>query len=147
MLDRSSEASDPDMLCHQRGTIYSFEDLLPRVAFIRSKKQEYLLCFSLDGAGCLIKRRVVTIGLINTTLAHPREVFSGPLADRATSVIIVHNHPSGILVPSKADISSTQQLVSAGIVLGIPVRDHIIINKTDYYSFRQNTLIWDEEDL
>jgi len=75
------------------------------------------------------------------SLAHPREVFAGPLTDRAASVIICHNHPSGVAEPSKEDIKTTQQLVAAGILLGIPLRDHVIITGTGYFSFREQGLI------
>jgi DNA repair protein RadC len=117
------------------------KDILVQFNFIRSKKQEYFICLSLDGGQNLIARRVVTIGLLDMALAHPREVFAGPLKDRAASVIVAHNHPSGDSEPSQADIKTTQQLVAAGIILGIPLRDHVIITKQEYYSFRQAGLI------
>lgn len=98
--------------------------ILAQLKFIRNKRQEYFICFSLDSAGRLIARRIVTIGLLDVSLAHPREVFAGPLKDRAASVIIAHNHPSGAASPSKEDIKTTQQLVAAGILLGIPLDDH-----------------------
>lgn len=117
------------------------EDILPLLKFIRTKKQEYILCLSLDSGNRLITRRVVTIGLLDSALVHPREVFAGPLKDRAASVIVAHNHPSGDPGPSKADISVTQQLVAAGILLGIRVSDHVIIANEDYFSFSQNGFI------
>lgn len=117
------------------------EDILPYLKFIRTKKQEYTLCLSLDSGNRLIARRVVTIGTLTASLIHPREVFAGPLKDRAASVIIVHNHPSGDPEPSKADISATQQLVAAGILLGIPLRDHIIATSCNHFSFRRQHLI------
>lgn len=117
------------------------EDMLGYLNFIRNKKQEYFVCLSLDGGNCLISRRTVTIGLLNVSLAHPREVFAGPLKDRAASVIIAHNHPSGVAAPSKEDIKTTQQLVAAGHLLGIPVQDHIIIARGCHYSFRGSGLL------
>jgi len=122
-------------------TLAVAEDVLPYLKFIRTKKQEYILCVSLDSGDQLIARRVVTIGTLTQSLIHPREVFAGPLKDRAASVIIAHNHPSGDPNPSKADISSTQQLVAAGILLGIPLRDHFIVTRLDHYSFREHRLI------
>ena len=115
--------------------------ILPHLKFIRNKKQEYFICFSLDSGRRLIKRRVVTIGLLDVSLAHPREVFSGPLKDHAGSIIIVHNHPSGAAEPSKQDIQTTQQLIAAGQLLGIGIWDHIIVTKTDYFSFRNEGLL------
>src|ERR1700730_4075999 len=100
------------------------KDTLLYLNFIRPKRQEYFVCMSLDSGHRLITRRVVTIGLLDSSLIHPREVFAGPLKDRAASVIVSHNHPSGDPNPSGADISATQQLVAAGILLGIPLQDH-----------------------
>ncbi len=115
--------------------------ILAQLNFIRAKKQEYFVCLSLDSAQRLIARRVVTIGLLNVSLAHPREVFAGPLKDRAASIIIAHNHPSGVASPSKEDIKTTQQLVAAGQLLGIKLRDHIIVTKQSYYCFRHGGML------
>lgn len=117
------------------------EDILPHLKFIRTKKQEYILCLSLDSGNRLIARRVVTIGTLTSSLVHPREVFAGPLKDRAASVIVTHNHPSGDPRPSRKDIEATQQLIAGGILLGIPIRDHIIVCKEGYFSFRNHHLI------
>lgn len=119
----------------------SAKDILACLEHFRSKKQEYLISLSLNSDQRLIARRIVTIGLLDTSLAHPREVFAGPLTDRAASVIIAHNHPSGVAEPSKNDIALTQQLVAAGLLLGIPLQDHIIIATQAHYSFRGNGLI------
>lgn len=118
------------------------EDILPYVKFIRTKKQEYILCLSLDSANRVLARRVVTIGTLTASLIHPREVFAGPIKDRAASVIVVHNHPSGNHNPSDADISTTQQLVAAGQILGIALQDHIIVTTTTYFSFKNAHLLW-----
>lgn len=117
------------------------EDILPHLKFIRTKKQEYVLCLSLDSGHRLIARRVVTIGTLTSSLIHPREIFAAPLKDRAASVVIAHNHPSGDANPSKADVAVTQQLVAAGQILGIVMRDHLIVTKEDSYSFRENGLL------
>lgn len=119
----------------------TIENILPHLKYIRNKKQEYILCLSLDSGNRLITRRVVTIGLLDSVLVHPREVFAEPLKDRAASVIVAHNHPSGDPHPSQKDIEATQQLVAGGILLGIPIRDHIIVSKESYYSFRNNHFI------
>lgn len=119
----------------------TIEDVLRRLNFIRNKRQEYFICLSLDASGRIISRRTITIGLVDTTLAHPREVFAGPLKDRAVAVIIAHNHPSGEVEPSKGDIKTTQQLVAAGQIMGMPVRDHIIVGAKNHFSFRNNLLI------
>lgn len=75
-------------------SISSSHDVLSQVAQYRSKQQEYLLTLTLDGAGKLIQKRVVTIGILDESLAHPREIFTGAIQDRAHSLILVHNHPS-----------------------------------------------------
>lgn len=117
------------------------KDVLARLNFIRTKRQEYFVCLSLDSSGQVITRRVVTIGLLDVSLAHPREVFAGPLKDRAAAVIIAHNHPSGNVEPSKQDIETTQQLIAAGQLLGVPLRDHIIVTRLDHYSFNDSGMI------
>jgi DNA repair protein RadC len=78
---------------------------------------------------------VVSIGLIDRSPVHPREVFADALADRASAVIVAHNHPSGTLEPSFSDIEVTAQLKSAGAIVGIALLDHIIFNRTGYFSF------------
>lgn len=125
----------------QNRFIRTTKDILSCVEHFRDKKQEHFICLSLDSGQRLIALRIVTIGLLDSTLVHPREVFAGPLTDRAASVIIVHNHPSGIAEPSHEDIKTTQQLVAAGILLGIPLRDHVIITVGNYFCFKGKHLI------
>lgn len=117
------------------------KDILACLEFFKDKKQEYFVTLSLDGAGNLILRRIVTIGLLDVSLAHPREVFAGVITDRAASLVIAHNHPSGIAEPSSEDIKTTQQLMAAGVLLGMPLIDHVIVAKDNYFSFREEGLI------
>lgn len=119
----------------------STKAILACLDHFRDKRQEYFVCLSLDSGQRLIARRVVTVGLLDATLVHPREVFAGPLADRAASVVVAHNHPSGDAEPSRADIKTTQQLVAAGILLGITLQDHIIVAAKSHYSFRRSGLL------
>jgi len=116
-------------------------DILSRLADIRDKQQEYFVCLSLDGGQRLIAMRTITIGTLDTVLAHPREVFADAIADRAASVIVAHNHPSGDANPSAKDISLTQQLAAAGQLLGITLADHMIVTKTGYFSCRQHHML------
>jgi DNA repair protein RadC len=125
----------------KNNSLTATKDILPHLNFIRRKRQEYFICLSLDGGGRVIKRRTVTIGLLDMALAHPREVFAGPLKDRAAAVIVAHNHPSGDPKPSREDIKTTQQLVAAGILLGIPLRDHVIVAGQGHYSFMEAGLL------
>jgi DNA repair protein RadC len=117
------------------------KDILARLDDIRTKSQEYLVCMSLDGGHRLIAQRTVTIGTLDTVIAHPREIFADPLSDRAACIVLAHNHPSGDVRPSSKDVSLTQQLVAAGQLLGIPLQDHIIVNKGLHFSFRQHHLL------
>lgn len=117
------------------------QDVLARLDDIRTKQQEYFVCLSIDGGQRLIAQRTITIGTLDTVLAHPREVFSDPIVDRAAYIIVAHNHPSGDSKPSQKDSMLTQQLVAAGQLLGIPVRDHIIVTKNDDFSYRQRHLM------
>ncbi|HKU18744.1 MAG TPA: JAB domain-containing protein [Candidatus Saccharimonadales bacterium] len=119
----------------------STDAIMAQLNFIRNKKQEYFICLSLDSGQRLIARRTVTIGTLTSTLVHPREVFAGPLKDRAASVVIAHNHPSGDPSPSKHDIKTTQQLVAAGLILGISLSDHLIVAATNEYSFKRHHLL------
>jgi len=116
-------------------------DILTRLSDLCTKKQEYLVCLSLDGGQRLIEQRTITIGTLETVLAHPREVFADAVADRAACVVVAHNHPSGDPQPSQQDIKLTQQLAAAGELLGIPLADHIIVAKTNHFSFRKNRLL------
>jgi len=114
------------------------ESVLPLVSFITAKKQEYFVCISLNGANEVIDTRVVTIGLLNQSPVHPREVFADVITDRAASVIFVHNHPSGDLTPSHNDFKTHKQLSDAARILGINVLDHMIVTPKGYYSFLEN---------
>jgi DNA replication and repair protein RadC len=111
--------------------ITSPTDVLPLVSNLVDKKQEYFVCISLNGAGEVVGNRIITVGLVDHSLVHPREVFADAITDRAASVILVHNHPSGTLEPSNQDLVMTKQLVEAGSILGIKVLDHLIISKKD----------------
>jgi DNA repair protein RadC len=121
--------------------IRSMSDIIARLDDIRTKQQEYFVALSLDGGQRLIAQRTITIGTLDTVLAHPREVFADAIVDRAASVVVAHNHPSLDPQPSPADITLTQQLVAAGQLLGVTLRDHIVVTKTDYFSFRQHHLL------
>ena len=112
--------------------IDSPEKAVELLADIRDKKQEYFVCLTLDGANRLIAKRVVTIGTLTASLVHPREVFADAIADRAASIIVAHNHPSGSMRPSQADIETTNRLNRAGELLGIPLMSHLLITKQSF---------------
>ena len=113
-------------------------DVLPHVRHFADRKQEHFLCVTINGANEILNIHVVSIGLIDRTPVHPREVFAHALSDRASGVIVSHNHPSGPLSPSPGDIDVTAQLKAAGAIVGIELLDHIIFNRTGYFSFLEN---------
>ncbi|MEI7636212.1 MAG: DNA repair protein RadC [Syntrophus sp. (in: bacteria)] len=110
-------------------------DLLPHIRHYADRKQEHFLCAGINGANEILNIRVVSIGLIDRSPVHPREVFADALSDRAAAVIVAHNHPSGGVEPSPSDINITAQLKAAGEIVGIALLDHIIFNRTGYFSF------------
>lgn len=117
------------------------KDVLNLLADLAEKKQEHFICISLNGAHELIEKRIVTIGLLNKSQVHPREVFADVIADRAAAVIFAHNHPSGELTPSNSDLKIHEQLTEAAKILGISVLDHVIVSKNGYFSFQEAGLI------
>lgn len=113
-------------------------DVLPLIQHFGNKKQEHFLCISINGANEVMNVRVVTIGLVNKSHVHPREVFAEVIAERASAVIIAHNHPDGELKPGKEDVAVTKRIKEAANILGINLLDHIIFNSNGYYSFVEN---------
>ena len=118
----------------ERPIIDSPEKAAEQFADIRDKKQEYFVCLTLDGANRLIAKRVISIGTLTASLVHPREVFAEAITDRAASIIVAHNHPSGNLEPSIADKEVTERLRQAGEILGIEVLDHLILGGEGFRS-------------
>ena len=116
-------------------------DILPIIRHYGDRKQEYFLCLSLNGAHEVIRCRLVTIGLLNRTLVHPREVFADPLSDRASAVVVAHNHPSGNLEPSVEDVEITARLKQAGDILGIKLLDHLIFSDQGHCSLLERGLL------
>lgn len=112
-------------------------DVLPIIRHYADRKQEHMLCVSLNGAYEVLNVRVITIGLVDQTHVHPREVFAEVIAERASAIIIAHNHPSGQLEPSQDDRFVTQQIKVAGELLGIQLLDHIIFTAKGHYSFAE----------
>jgi DNA repair protein RadC len=102
------------------------------------RKQERFLCLSLNGAHEVLALRIVSIGLVNRTIVHPREVFADPISDRAAAVIVAHNHPSGQLRPSPEDDEITARLKAAAGVLGLSFLDHLIFTENTWFSYRQS---------
>jgi len=113
-------------------------DVLPLIQHFGDRKQEHFLCISINGANEVMNVRVVTIGLVNKSHVHPRELFADVIEERASAVIIAHNHPNGDLKPSDEDIRITKRIKDASTILGISLLDHIIFSSKGYYSFLEN---------
>jgi DNA repair protein RadC len=107
----------------------------------RDKKQEYFLMITLDGASHIIETRTLFIGTLNQSMVHPREVFADAISDRAAGIIIAHNHPSGTLKASRADIQITQRLKEVAKLVGIELLDHVILASEGYFSFSEEGLL------
>ncbi|MDR2518301.1 MAG: DNA repair protein RadC [Spirochaetaceae bacterium] len=113
------------------------DDIFSLIRHYADRKQERFVCLSLNGAHEVLAARLVTVGLVNRTIVHPREVFADPLMDRASAVVVAHNHPSGQLAPSKEDDEITIRLKAASEILGLRFLDHVIFSEAGYFSYRQ----------
>lgn len=115
--------------------IYGPSDVYPLIAHRADPRQEHFLVLPLNGAHEVLDVCTVSIGLVNRTVVHPREVFAPALEYRAAAVIVAHNHPSGNLEPSTEDHDVTRRLKSAGDLLGVPLLDHIVFSESGFTSF------------
>ena len=113
-------------------------DVLPLIQHYADRKQEHFIVVSLNGAHEVMTTRVVTIGLVDQSHVHPREVFSDPITERASAIVLAHNHPSGQLVPSPEDLDVTHRIKVAGDILGIEVLDHVLFTHKGFYSFAEH---------
>ena len=102
------------------------------------KKQECFYCFYFNNKQHLIGKELLFVGTVNKSIVHPREIFKYAYLYSASSIVCIHNHPSGDVTPSKEDIEITKALVQIGNVQKIPILDHIIIGDNNYYSFSDN---------
>jgi DNA repair protein RadC len=108
---------------------------------ISGLRYELFKVIAVDGMNSLIRDYTVSKGILDASLVHPREVFKFALAENASAIFLVHNHPSGVLRPSEDDLKVTERLRSAGEIMGVTVIDHIIIADTGFYSFSQHNLL------
>lgn len=116
-------------------------DVYNHLKHFSSRDKEHFITISLSSSFEIKNTHIVSIGTINSTQVHPREVFVNSIKDKSTSIILAHNHPSGCLDPSSEDLIITKKLVAVGELIGIPVVDHIIFSKKTFYSFSDNSLI------
>lgn len=118
-------------------SIQEVGDVLPYLNDIKNTKKEHFMALYLDTKNTLIHKEVISVGILDASLVHPREVFEPAYRSHCSRVILAHNHPSGNTEPSSEDIKSTKELVEAGRVLGIQVLDHIVVSSMGYCSLRQ----------
>lgn len=102
---------------------------------LKDKKKEYLVCLYLNPRNMLLKREIISVGLLDKTLLHPREIFYPAVELNAAHIILIHNHPSGDFLPSEKDIQIVEKITQAGEIMGISVIDFIIVSKNGYHSF------------
>ena len=121
-------------------------DIFTLVRHYADRKQERFISLSLNGAHEVLAVRIVTIGLVNKTIVHPREVFADIIQDRAAAFCVAHNHPSGQLISSPEDEEITSRLEKSAKVLGLHFVDHIIFSETNWWSFRENGMLEKERE-
>jgi len=112
----------------QEVSIQSPEDVFRLMSNFLNSKKEHFVAFYLNTRLNLIKQELISIGILNASMVHPREVFEPAIRYLASSIIVAHNHPSGTLEPSNADIEVSIKLRDSGKILGIEVLDHIIVS-------------------
>mgnify|MGYP001558180805 CR=1 FL=1 len=116
--------------------VLSAEDIWKLCSDVRDSKKEHFLAFYIDTQNGLIERQIISIGTLNVSIVHPREVFEPAVRLSASSVILAHNHPSGNCEPSQDDVEVTRRLAEAGKILGIETVDHVIIVKDKFFSLK-----------
>ena len=121
--------------------VTSAQDVYSLLYEYSTKEKEHFLLLTLDGSSHVIEQRVIHIGTLNQSLVHPREVFRPAIIDNSAGVIIAHNHPSGTLEASRADIQITQRLKEVAKLVGIELLDHVILSKEGFYSFSDEGLL------
>jgi DNA repair protein RadC len=122
-------------------TIISAKDAVAQLQELRNVKKEHFVVLYLNARNQLIHKETVSIGTLNASLIHPREVFKSAIDCLAASVILAHNHPSGSAEPSEDDLEVTKRLKEAGKILGIEVLDHVIVTKNAYFSLKEKSLL------
>ena len=117
--------------------ITSPADVLPEMRHIRDLKKEHFLAIFLNARNQIIKTETISMGSLNASLVHPREVFAPAVGISAASVVLGHNHPSGDVTPSREDIELTRRMVQAGEIMGIEVLDSLIVASDKFLSMKE----------
>ncbi|SRR6266508_2423870 len=131
LKDKAIEATNPEPVAH------ALQEWLASVDDTERLKEHFFVVL-LDARMRVKLVDVVSIGILNASLVHPREVFIRAIATAASSILIAHNHPSGVWEPSDADLATTRRLNEAGKIIGIDLIDHLIFTLSGYYSFVEN---------
>ncbi|MDE5897759.1 MAG: DNA repair protein RadC [Treponemataceae bacterium] len=130
---------------YKNAVVRSPKDVVPFVRNYSMQPREHFLCVTLNGGHEILQIRVASVGTVNQTIVHPREIFSEALMEHAAAIIVCHNHPSGNCEPSEEDIETTELLIRAADILGISLLDHIIIDCNSYFSFLEHNLLFSVE--
>ncbi len=121
--------------------VLSPKDVWDKMEDLRESKKEHFVVFYLDTRNQVIKREIISVGTLNASLIHPREVFEPAIRYSTSQIIITHNHPSGVSEPSQEDIDISKRLIDSGKILGIEILDHIIVDKSGYKSMKELDLL------
>ncbi len=121
--------------------IKSVDDVVAQSIYMKDKQREHFMVLYLNARNELILKKPMFVGTLNANIVHPREIFGEAIKQNAAFMIFCHNHPSGVVEPSQVDLEINKRLVEAGKIMGIEVLDHIIITKTNVFSFKENNLI------
>jgi DNA repair protein RadC len=133
---------DDSFSINSKEHIRSPEDVIKEVQkSLKGKKKEHFLALFLDTRNHPIETRTISIGSLDSSIVHPRELFKEAISHSAASIILVHNHPSGDTEPSDEDIKLTKRLIEVGQVLGIEILDHVVISDHAYLSMKAKRLI------
>lgn len=126
-----------DLVQEKGAKINTPKNIMPFLEAEKYLKQETVILFTLDGNNQIIKKHIISLGLANQSHVHPREVFAPAIADRAVSIFLAHNHPSGNLEQSEADLVATKRIIEVSKTMGIPLLDHIIVSSQGFRSLRE----------
>jgi adenine-specific DNA-methyltransferase len=136
-----------DELSPRNNIVLSAQDAISLTSEIKDKKKEHLVCLYLNARNTLLQKEVVSIGTLDKSIVHPREIFGPAVELRAAGIILVHNHPSGDVTPSKQDIDVVQTLLEAGKLMGVNVIDFIIVSENDSHSFFSDLQTGDQKKI
>lgn len=119
-------------------TLLSAKDAVAQLQELRNAKKEHFVVLYLNARNQLLHKETISVGTVNASLVHPREVFKPAIEHLSTGIIIAHNHPSGETEPSEEDLKLTNRLKEAGKLMGIEIIDHVIITKDNFKSIKDN---------